>query len=758
MPVSNHVSTQPPAPLQELEIPLQPSPISCVGEHPSPSEALDFASWLEISQALASTIQLDELLPKLSQIMLAQSGADLCGLVLAGEDDLHLRIITDRHGSELLALPLAECDRIPKALIEAVQQTEAMVLVNQLQTELPILDGYLHQHQPQTALGLPILKQETLVGILYLETQQGLLDGDRLPLINLLCTQVAISLENALLFAELNQREYKLQQSMAFLAAQRESSLDGILVVNRDRTIDAYNQRFLDIWPVDPELRHTRDDHKMLAHVVGKTADPKAFLAKVLYLYDHPEESSHCELTLLDGRIIERTSVPVNSAEGENWGRIWYFRDITERKQAELELRTSQQRLSLLIQGTPLAVIEWDDGFNVTAWNTAAQRVFGYSAEEAMGQNAALILPEEAKPYVQDILDALLSQQGGTHSINQNIAKGGREITCEWHNATLISPDGATVGVASVVMDITERQAAATAIQQKSEELAQALHQLQQAQLHIVQSEKMSALGNLVAGVAHEINNPIGCVVGNVNAVQDYARDLLGIIDLYAQKFPEPGAEIEDELETVDLDYVRDDLPKLIKAMKDGGDRIKSISRSLRTFSRADADSKQAFNLHEGLDSTVLILRHRLKANDLRPEIQVVTDYGLLPNVQCFPGQLNQVFMNILANAIDALDEASLGYSYEQLQATPNRITISTRVEADQLVIAIADNGPGIPESVRARIFDHLFTTKTAGKGTGLGLAIARQIMVETHGGELNVTSDPGHGTQFVMALPLGST
>ncbi len=286
-------------------------------------------------------------------------------------------------------------------------------------------------------------------------------------------------------------------------------------------------------------------------------------------------------------------------------------------------------------------------------------------------------------------------------------------------------------------------------------ELKQTLADLQNAQVQLVQSEKMSSLGQLVAGVAHEINNPVGCIVGNVSAAQGYINDLLGVIDLYAEQFPEPGDAIEAELEAIDLDYIRDDLPKLIRAMKDGGDRIKSISQSLRTFSRADTDTKQAFNLHDGIDSTLLILRHRLKANPARPEIQIRLDYSDLPAIQCFPGQLNQVFMNILANAIDMFDEVAQETSFADLIAAPQQITIRTFTVGEYVEIWIQDNGKGMPEAVRTQIFNHLFTTKTVGQGTGLGLTIAHQIVVDKHAGQLTVQSEVEEGTQFGIRLPI---
>jgi signal transduction histidine kinase len=286
-------------------------------------------------------------------------------------------------------------------------------------------------------------------------------------------------------------------------------------------------------------------------------------------------------------------------------------------------------------------------------------------------------------------------------------------------------------------------------------QLEETLEHLQATQLQLIQNEKMSALGNLVAGVAHEINNPVGCIVGNVGVTQDYIDDLLGVIDLYHQEFPQPSVKILEELERIDIDYVREDLPKLIRAMKDGGDRIKAISHSLRTFSRADSDQKQKFDLHEGIDSTILILRHRLKASDQHPEIIVETNYGQIPPIYCFPGQLNQVFMNIIANAIDALDESNQGRSFMEIQAHPNRITIETKLIGEQVQIKISDNGTGISDEVKEQIFDHLFTTKIVGKGTGLGLAIVQQIIIDKHEGSIEVDSTWGEGTTFTITLPI---
>ncbi|MEH2255227.1 trifunctional serine/threonine-protein kinase/ATP-binding protein/sensor histidine kinase [Nostoc sp.] len=293
--------------------------------------------------------------------------------------------------------------------------------------------------------------------------------------------------------------------------------------------------------------------------------------------------------------------------------------------------------------------------------------------------------------------------------------------------------------------------------QNYAHQLERSLQELEQAQLQMVQNEKMATLGNLVAGVAHEINNPIGFLEGSLYNAEEYTQDLLAHIQLFKQHYPTPAIAVIEHGKEIDLEFLIEDLPKLVSSMKVASERIKDISISLRTFSRADTAEKVACNLHEGIESTLLILKYRLKANEKRPAIEVITEYEKLPDVKCFLGQLNQVFMNILANAIDTLDASIEGRSFAQVQAEHQQILIKTEVSIDEqtVIIRIKDNGQGMPEEIRSRIFDHLFTTKEVGKGTGLGLAIARQIVEETHDGSLSCSSVLGEGTEFVIEIPV---
>ncbi|MBD2083410.1 response regulator [Coleofasciculus sp. FACHB-542] len=293
-------------------------------------------------------------------------------------------------------------------------------------------------------------------------------------------------------------------------------------------------------------------------------------------------------------------------------------------------------------------------------------------------------------------------------------------------------------------------------VQKRTAELTCTLQELKKTQLQLIQNEKLSTIGQLVSGIAHEINNPVGCISGNLEQASLAVKDAVDYIRLYQAKFPNPGIEIEQKAEEIDLEYLLEDLPKMFLSMHTGIDRIRNISTSLRTFSRADVDYKVSVDIHEGLESTLMILQHRLKAQNYRPAIQIIKNYGEIPKVECYLGQLNQVFMNILANAIDAVEEANLGHTYEAIKENSNHIIIQTEMKDEhQVAVRIADNGMGMTKDIKQRIFDHLFTTKPVGKGTGLGLTIAHQIIVEKHGGTLEVNSEWGRGTEFVVTLPI---
>ncbi len=325
-------------------------------------------------------------------------------------------------------------------------------------------------------------------------------------------------------------------------------------------------------------------------------------------------------------------------------------------------------------------------------------------------------------------------------------------------------------------------RSAAHAAQEQATKLEEALRELQKTQAQLVQSEKMSSLGQLVAGVAHEINNPVNFIYGNLSHANQYAEDLLMLIELYQEYYPDPAPEIKAETEAIELDFIREDLRKILSSMKMGAERISQIVLLLRNFSRLDEAEIKQVDIHEGLDNTLRILAHRLNSKPVDLSIKVIKEYGNLPEVQCYPGQLNQVFMNILTNAIDAIDKAnkertsSAGatpsenadapnvanaaltrtLTIEDLKNNPSTIRIRTEVcGCNQVMIRIADNGSGMTEEVRHRLFDPFFTTKPVGSGTGLGMSISYQIVVERHGGQLQCISAPGQGTEFLISVPI---
>ncbi|PZO36537.1 MAG: hypothetical protein DCF19_21175 [Pseudanabaena frigida] len=294
-------------------------------------------------------------------------------------------------------------------------------------------------------------------------------------------------------------------------------------------------------------------------------------------------------------------------------------------------------------------------------------------------------------------------------------------------------------------------------LRKQTQELQRTMQALSRTQTQLVQSEKMSILGQLVAGIAHEINNPVNFIHGNLPHVQNYAQDLLRFIKLYQHHYPEAIADIQNLADEIDLEFLQKDLLKTIQSMNVGTERIRQIVLSLRNFSRIDEAECKAVNIHEGIDNTIMILQHRLKANQDRPAIEVFKQYDAsLPLVSCYPGQLNQVFMNILSNAIDALEEFRLKQISQGNEDYRSQITVRTSlIDSQWIQIEIADNGSGIPEEVQPKIFDPFFTTKPAGKGTGMGMSISYQIITEKHYGKLTCFSTLGEGSEFTIKIPI---
>jgi signal transduction histidine kinase len=274
---------------------------------------------------------------------------------------------------------------------------------------------------------------------------------------------------------------------------------------------------------------------------------------------------------------------------------------------------------------------------------------------------------------------------------------------------------------------------------------------IDKAQNQLLQNEKVLSLGQMVSGIAHEINNPVSLITGNISHAFEYTQDLLEVMQLYREKYPEPEPELQDLIEEVDLEYLMDDLPQVLNSMKSGADRIRQLVQSLRNFYRADDAEQKLTDIHAGINDILLILKGRLKGKQGQP-IQVIQDYGKVPSIECYPGQINQVFMNLLNNAIDALDIQRLEDAHFEPKIW---ITTESIASNSQVKIRIKDNGIGIPENIKDQIFDPFFTTKTAGKGTGFGLSISHAIITETHHGTIQCLSEMGKGTEFMIEIPV---
>jgi two-component system, NtrC family, sensor kinase len=492
-------------------------------------------------------------------------------------------------------------------------------------------------------------------------------------------------------------------------------------------------------------------------------------------------------------------------------------RDITQRKQAEEALKESEERFRLLVDRvTEYGIYMLDPDGRVVSWNQGAERINGYRTEEVIGKHVSCFHPpaevESGRP--EEVLQ-IAAQVGWYEYESLRLRQDGSQFWANVDVTALKDEHGQLRGYATVTRDITERKQAREALEQayrelekrveertfelkaaneklvqeisdrqrtevalrqskarlkeQAKQLEEALYQLHRTQAQLIQTEKMSSLGQLVAGIAHEINNPVSFIYGNLDHASHYIRDLLQLISLYQRHYSNPPIEIQNIAEAMDLDFVMADMPKLLSSMKLGADRIRQIVLSLRNFARHDESEIKRVDIHEGLDSTLKLLQNRLKGTDRQAGIHIIQAYGDLPLVECYAGAINQVFMNLLSNAIDALEnhpdpriitictelamrDLGMNYGSTTLQ------TEQSLVPNPYIIIRITDNGSGMTEEVCRRLFDPFFTTKPLGRNKGLGLSISYQIVVEKHGGQLRCVSSPGEGTEFIIEIPVQQT
>jgi len=466
-----------------------------------------------------------------------------------------------------------------------------------------------------------------------------------------------------------------------------------------------------------------------------------------LHQYDRPRHWTEDEI-----RLLEAAAAQLGIA-------IAQANLLEQEKQQRIQLQKSESSLAAAQKLARFGSWKFDIPDQNFTWSEEVFRIF--SLDPAQPEPTYPDLLEMYHPDDREFLNQTVNlaiSEGKPYKEELRILHPGGQIRyIEARGEAVFNETGEVIQLLGTVMDITERKQVEAALllseqrsREKASQLNQTLSQLKSAQSQLIQSEKMSTIGQMVAGVAHEINNPISFIYGNINPAARYAHDLVEILQLYQQYYPEPFPEIADKLAESDADFIAEDFPKILASMEEGANRIKQIVLSLRNFSRLDEKALKLVDIHQGIESTLVILQHRLKEQPKHGEISIIKEYGKLPKIQCYPAQLNQVFMNLLSNAIDALEDSAAN-SGKAIQ-----IRITTEVSGEnQVSVRIADNGPGISREVQSKIFDPFFTTKPVGSGTGLGLSISYQIVKESHGGELRCHSELGQGTEFAIELPI---
>ena len=522
--------------------------------------------------------------------------------------------------------------------------------------------------------------------------------------------------------------EIELQSKTALLEAQINSTIDGILVVDANGQRILQNQRFLEMFQIPVELLEDTDDRIILNYVTTRfVSDSSKFLAKIEYLNRHPMETSRDEIELKGGMILDRYSSPVVASDGKYYGRIWTFRDITQRKQNEDAL----SQLSLAVEQSPVSVMITDSKGNISYVNRKFTECTGYRLDEVINKNPRILNSGYSTRDRYKALWSTITKGEVWRGEFRNKKKSGELY---WESATItpiVNPNGVITHFVAMKEDISERR-------------------MMEAQLR--QAQKLEAIGQLAAGIAHEINTPTQFVTDNLVFLRDSWMAASQLIADYRESIqncegiisPQMIAKLQKAEQESDLAFISSEVPRAIDQGLDGAKRVASIVRAMKEFSHPDSADKTQIDLNKAIESTITVAR-----NEWKYVAEIVTKFDeTLPLIVCYPGEINQVILNLIVNAAHSMKDKCEG-------GTKGSIAICTLTKGKFVEISISDTGTGIPEAIQTRIFEPFFTTKEVGKGTGQGLALAHSVIVRKHHGRIWFDTEIGRGTTFFIELPL---